>query len=259
MQLYHKKSIAEKLAEACDAVPALIKNGHRTEYNYLRIQDVAGAFWKELRSRGLFIVPNDVACFVSNDGFNAWVKTAFEVTDGDKTEIWFGYGQAQSSQGRALHIAQTTALKSWLKRLGMTFGEEDDAEFEGKHSEEPLMVEWPKTPPHPPVETQDRVDQATAENAARHAEMAKKVERGWNTQCHKFGKTIKQRREYLWTKWGVKTFAELPSKNAADEALAWAEGKEEPGKTLETSVESVKKGPQPVTEILDNQEISDPF
>jgi hypothetical protein len=40
------------------------------------------------------------------------------------------YGVGRDMDGKALFIAQTGALKAWLKRLGLIFGEWDDPEVE---------------------------------------------------------------------------------------------------------------------------------
>lgn len=156
-------SIADKLGKAAEAVPRLIKKGEHPNFNYLRIADVADAFWAEVRKQGLLIIPNDLESGFL-DAQNAWVKTQFVVKHGRESEEYVSFGQGFSHEGHALHIAQSTALKSWLKRLGMTFGEEDDQEIQIS----------PFTPPQYEVDGvkrfQERVWAAALKNSGLKAE-----------------------------------------------------------------------------------------
>ncbi len=132
------KSIAARLAEACSKVSDLTKKGDNGAYTYLRILDVANALRDELFSRGIVLIPNDVECherfFPSPIEGRAYteirVKTQFTVTDGRSSQFYCAYGVGRDLDGKALFAAQTGALKSWLKRLGLIFGERDDPEVE---------------------------------------------------------------------------------------------------------------------------------
>src|ERR1700690_1014485 len=130
---FRRKSLAEKIIEIVAEMPRLTKNGHRDDFSYLEIVDLANAFYGCAKDRGIIVIPNDLQASISSDGECAWVQTEFEVTDGKERWHWcaYGFGKSEGKWG-GLPIAQTMALKSWLKRLGMVFGEEDDAEYEVK-------------------------------------------------------------------------------------------------------------------------------
>jgi hypothetical protein len=133
-----RPSIIERLVEACASVPPLVKKGETDEFTYLRILELANALKAELFSRGLLIIPNDTECeqrHFRSDIPGRWytafrVKTEFTIADGRNTEKFSAYGSGRDMDGHALSIAQTMALKSWLKRLGLIFGEKDDQEIE---------------------------------------------------------------------------------------------------------------------------------
>lgn len=179
-------SIADKLGKAAEAVPRLRKTGKHPasasseEYNYLRVKEVADAFWAELRKQGLIAIPNDIECGFL-DSNNAWVKTEFVVDDGKLEKRYASFGQGFSHEGHALHIAQSTALKSWLKRLGMTFGEEDDQEISVS----------PYTPPQYEVEGVKRFQ-----------------ERVWAAALQNSGLTNQQVEAHLSTEFGERVTAE---------------------------------------------------
>jgi hypothetical protein len=147
------KTISEKLAEACAKVSGLAKRGSNGEYSYLRIVDIADALRDELFSRGITIIPNDVECVVSkfkspDPGVRVItevrVKTEFTVTYGKSSQVYSAYGVGRDMDGKALFAAQTGALKSWLKRLGLIFGERDDPEVEASPKRTPEAEELPK-------------------------------------------------------------------------------------------------------------------
>ncbi len=130
-----KSTLISKLRLACNDLPALLKNGHREDYNYLRVADLAEAVNEFFSKHGLLLIPNDLefresAC----GGGDVFVKTEFILTDGKVSQSFVSFGSGRSAEGHALHIAQTVALKSWLKRLTLIFGEEDDAETEGQEA-----------------------------------------------------------------------------------------------------------------------------
>ena len=138
------QSIAARLAEACAAVSNLKKLGNNGEYSYLRIVDIADAMRDELFSRGILVIPNDLECnvaqFAAPDPVGrviteVRVKTEFTVTDGKQSLVFAAYGTGRDMDAKALFAAQTGALKSWLKRLGLIFGERDDPEVEARAPE----------------------------------------------------------------------------------------------------------------------------
>lgn len=214
---WRKKSIAQKLVEIVAEMPRLTKNGHRADFSYLEIRDVANAFYGCAKAAGIVVVPNDLEASISEDGVNAWVKTEFRVTDGEFAEHYssFGFGRSEGKWG-GLPIAQTMALKAWLKRLGMMFGEEDDAEHQGHDvTPEPDFFAEPPEATNVPRET---VAEPSLEDLGR-PDLAQKIaeqERIDESDCRKFnaackvnGKTIHQRRMWLHKNFGVRVITEL--------------------------------------------------
>ena len=132
-----RKPLELELAEVCEAVQGLRKTGYNEdlEFSYLEIVELAEQIRAELLPRGITLIPNDVECISESiptaDGGRVTevrIKTEFEVTDGHRRLVKSAYGGARDANGFAISIAQTMALKSWLKRVGLIFGKEDDAE-----------------------------------------------------------------------------------------------------------------------------------
>lgn len=223
-------SIIEKLKQAAYAAPRAVKTGNRRDFSYLQIQEVANAFWGETKDAGLLIIPNDLELF--SDGEDAWVKTEFIVSDGISRERFVSFGQGHSAEGFATGIAQTMALKSFLKRLGMTFGEEDDQEQGRTKAVEAYVV--PETP-----------KQISAQQ--------KYQERAWSAAIAKAGKTSEQIEQFLWEKWGVKEASSLPPAQF-DAAICWLTTNGDLADSLELSKRVVaRKKAQPVASILDRE------
>ncbi|MCU1301936.1 MAG: hypothetical protein JWQ87_2220 [Candidatus Sulfotelmatobacter sp.] len=130
-----RKPIALELAEACAAVQGLRKEGYNEEedFHYLKILDLANQLRAELLPRGIVIIPNDVECVETTYEVEGQIltairiKTEFQVTDGKRSLVKASYGSARNGN-YAVAVAQTMALKSLLKRLGLIFGDEADAE-----------------------------------------------------------------------------------------------------------------------------------
>lgn len=264
---FNPKSLNEKLVAIVAEMPRLTKNGHRADFDYLQITDLANAFYGIAKKEGVILIPNDLRTEIGED--TAWVETEFKVTDGKEWEHFTSYGFARGAgPWGALPIAQTMALKSFLKRLGMVFGEEDNAEFESRELVRELYAppaivcaeNFTETlsPILSKAEVEQKIADATAQNAADLEARVEKANRQWNAICKAHGKTLKQRREYLWAAWGAKSFASLvdhPEK--AKKAIAWADGTESPLETMETSL---KAEAQPVATILDAEpEPLEPF
>jgi hypothetical protein len=222
-----RKTIAERLIEACDALTGLRKLGdYNAQYRYLRILDIANALRTELFSRGLIIIPNDIEC--ERDSWNSpefddrhyteyRVRTKFIVTDGHHKLSFCSYGVGRDMDGKALFIAQTGALKAWLKRLGLIFGEWDDPEVESGEY-------------RPRRET-------TA--------LASYQERAWSSALKSCGKTADQVDAYLSTEFGfdvnTQSIAALPRKEF-DLAMKWLLQNGDLLDTLTTSVKVAKNG-----------------
>lgn len=131
------KSLVEKICEACAGVDTVLKQGDNGEYAYLRILDISKALREKLFAAGVLIVPSDVECkfqrFDSETPGRAYteasVSTDFFVTDGTEKFTFRSYGFACDMDHKCVGIAQTAALKSFLKRLAMIFGDYDDPEI----------------------------------------------------------------------------------------------------------------------------------
>jgi hypothetical protein len=201
-----RKTIAERLIESCDAVTGLRKLGDfNSQFKYLRILDIANALRGELFARGLIIIPNDIEC--ERDSWNSpqfddrhyteyRVRTQFTVTDGRHRVSFCSYGVGRDMDGKALFIAQTGALKAWLKRLGLIFGEWDDPEVEGSE------------------------DRPRRETTA----LASYQERAWSSALKSCGKTADQIDAYLSESFGfdvnTQSIAALGRKDF-DLAMKW--------------------------------------
>jgi hypothetical protein len=236
------RSIGARLAEACAAIEPILKLGNNGEFSYLRIADVARAFRPELHSRGLLLIPSDVECheryFASDvagrDYTEVTVKTVFTVSDGRRSEVYSSYGTGRDLDGHALAIAQTGALKAFLKRLGLIFGDRDD----------------------PEVEVSPRASSAAESPRARLAQ-AGYQERAWTSAMRQSGKTEAQIEEYFRSAHGLEVssalITALPRKEF-DVAMEWLTRNGDLAETLELSKKSAerkKKGPQPI-EVMDN-------
>ena len=131
------KSLVEKLAEVVRSVDGLKKLGDNGEYAYLRILDIADALRDRLFAAGILIIPSDVECelnsFESEIPGRRWteakVKTEFTITDGTDVLDYRAFGFARDMDAKCVSIAQTAALKAFLKRLSLIFGEYDDPEI----------------------------------------------------------------------------------------------------------------------------------
>jgi len=233
-----------QLREACASIPRLVKTQEQgDEFATVRILDIANAFREELFKRGLLIIPNDVE--VVSESFaltdpNRWVtevrvKTQFTVTDGKRRVIYSSYGSGRDMDGRALAIAQTGALKAWLKRIGLLFGEWD----EPGHA-----VEQKIKPPMPELVPRQQVRQAEYQ------------ERAWRAALATCGKTSSQVEAFLSTAFAFSVTTDditTLSPDQFDIAMQWLtnSGDDLTG-TLELSKQALGRGrPQPVAAALE--------
>jgi hypothetical protein len=221
-----RKTITARLIEACDALTGLRKLGnYNSEYKYLRILDITNALRGELFQRGLLLISSDIECeheswtspdFADRIYTEYRVRTQFTVSDGHHKISFFSYGVGRDMDGKALFIAQTGALKAWLKRLGLIFGEWDDPEVE------------------------------TGEEYPRRATtaLASYQERAWHSALKSTGKTADQIDAYLSTQFGfevsTQSIAELSRKDF-DVAMRWLLQNGELIDTMQTSVKHIKK------------------
>lgn len=129
-------TLVEKIANACKDVAAVKVEGDNLEFRYLRIVDLAEAIRGNLFREGIIILPDDIEAnveYVQAAASDRWwtrakVVTEFTITDGVTSLKVRGVGHAQDLDGFAFEKAKTYALKSFLKRLGLIFGDFDDPE-----------------------------------------------------------------------------------------------------------------------------------
>jgi hypothetical protein len=180
-----RKPLALKLAHACRAVQGVIKQG-KNGFQYLRITDLSTLFREELFKRGIVIIPNDLECkkqcYEPESKSERWltvveVKTEFVIMDGIETLKFCAYGiDSDREEGwKAMATAQTMALKAFLKRMGMIFGENDDAEV--AEEDRGSITRYPR-------------------EAQRLAEYQERV---WTSSLKSCGKTSQQVEEFLST------------------------------------------------------------
>lgn len=274
------KSLSQKLIDIVAEMPRLTKNGHRADFSYLQISDLANAFYGRAKTAGVVVIPDDLECTLTAD--SALVKTRFTIfDDGDEEFIVCSYGFArEDGKWGALPIAQTMALKALLKRLGMTFGEEDDAEFVPEAKGMP-MAEWDGEkfsveeakqlnremsayPSEKSLEDLGRPDLAEklreqesvpAETENPALVISEADGRLFARECRTHQKDLAMRRDWLKVTFGTWDIRELPNQEAFEKAMAWARGKEDLAETLEKSIEAVKQGPQPVVAITEAETV----
>jgi ERF superfamily len=239
------QSLVAKLAEACKAVSALTKQGKNAEFDYLRIADIADALRQELFSRGIVILPNDVECEQKKFATETTgryltvvrVKTEFTVTDGRTSRVFSAYGiDSDREDGwKALATAQTLALKSFLKRLGLIFGEQDDPDIRDTSS-----------------------PRAQAKFPREKERVAEYQRRAWDAHVAGSGKTKKQIEAYLSTKYGFPVESQditALSPEQFDVAMKWLSQNGDLIDTLEVSKSHAKNGKgkaQPVVALIDS-------
>jgi hypothetical protein len=256
-----RKSLTARLTDACWAVSGLTKKGEAGAFTYLRILDVANALRDELFSRGILIIPNDVECEVSSFQSPDFagrivtevrVKTQFTVTDGGQAIRFSAYGIGRDMDGHALAMAQTAALKSWLKRLGMIFGERDDPE---KFSAEDCVAKPAAEP-----------KQSEPTTRAQMAEIRYQA-RAWEAALATCGRTREQVEEILSRDMGMKvnsaTIVSLPS-DEFEIAMQILMRHSDLTEVLEESTQAARKhrrvkagGPQPIVQAMDAQPLDE--
>lgn len=143
-----KKSLIQKLADACDAVGGIEKKGKNEKqgYKYLKAADVAKAIRHEFFSRGIVMTFDEkeftqLRTIKTNSGgemgeFMLRVDVTFH--DGDSAEKLgpFGaYGVAMDTGDKAIWKAKTGALKYVLRGIGLIPDEKDDPEADKKVDE----------------------------------------------------------------------------------------------------------------------------
>ena len=232
------KSIVQHLAQVLAKVQE-IQKVKGDEFAYLRILDIANAVRDELLSRGILLVPSDVnwwsEAWTNPDGrvvTQCGVETEFELTDGHVSKRWKSFGMAQDVDGFALATAQTMAIKAWLKRVGLIFGEWDDPEREQRSIDRPA---FPREVSRI-AEYQHRALDAAIHEAGLTKAQAEKV--------------LSKRFEQTVT---IEAIAQLPKKQF-DLALQILFGQRDMTADLSKSVDAAKNGkPQPVVAVIDRR------
>jgi len=143
-----KKSLIQKLADACDAVGGVEKKGknEKQNYKYLKAADVAKAIRHELFSRGIVIMFDEkeftqLRSIKTNSGGEMgefMLRSEVTFLDGESSEKLgpFGaYGVAMDTGDKAIWKAKTGALKYVLRGIGLIPDEKDDPEADKKVDE----------------------------------------------------------------------------------------------------------------------------
>jgi ABC-type Fe2+-enterobactin transport system substrate-binding protein len=134
--------------------------------------------------------------------------------------------------GKALFAAQTGAMKSWLKRLGLIFGERDDPEVEARREPEEL----PK----------------------QKAAQLRYQKSAWKAAIANSGKTETELLQLVGEAMGEMTTEELMSLSRADFDRAMKAALQDDGNLTEILTQSVKNAKarkakaQPIVEAIDS-------
>jgi hypothetical protein len=246
----HKKTIAEEVAEVCDRIISIKKNGLNDEdpedpFAYLRIVDLCDALKGELFQRGILFLPNDVEQrfeqMRDDEGKlieRCVVRTEFSARRRKEVvNLGASYGSAKNRSDKALAIAQTSAFKAWLKRVSMVYGEADDPDASKRESD------------------------PTAKESVRIASYQK---RAWGAATAQVSMTREQINEALTKIMGFPIDADqipdLPRKDF-DVAMKWllAQGQDLTGQ-WSAAVADIKKrrGPQAVVTSIDSAHKDEP-
>lgn len=242
------KSLIAKLAEACNAVGGVEKKGRNDfqKYAYVKAADIAKAIRRELFSRGILVLIEEKEWKVdrvikTNSGADVPVMLLHaEITFRDEKDSlgpFSAYATAFDSGDKAIYKAKTGLLKYALRGIGLIPDEKDDTEFDEAVDEQTNDPEG-----------QDFADIRKSQPKKR-GKIADYQVRSWDAACHASGKTAEQIAKYLRVRWSTASVTELTPEDFK-EAIKWAVGTEDLAKTLETSVQAVKK-PQPIVEVLD--------
>jgi hypothetical protein len=166
------KSLVEKIAEACAGLDTILKEGENSDegYAYLRILDLTRQVRAKFFAAGLVIIPSVTDCRVESvpaeeSTPNRWYTTAtvcctYIVTDGVQSHTGMTAGYARDLDAKCVAIAQTGALKTFLKGLCLIFGEYDDPEI-------PERAPWKK---------KDQIAEEWKDVSAKNAEVLAEIE-----------------------------------------------------------------------------------
>ncbi len=211
------KRLSARLADACAAIPALPMLGQHPDYNYVKASQIFEAFRKELSSRGILVLPNeleitekDVATPVGITLRQVTIRTEYEFRD-----TWLGgpgirlvaHGVGIDAGDKGAYKAKTGSLKYLLKILGIIpWAETDDPESDASVDDITRQKVY--------------ADGAGAKTPKQRRVNDQQI-RAFDSACHKSGKTADQVARYLRVKFSTATVADLP-KSEFEEALRWA-------------------------------------
>lgn len=212
-------TLVEKLAAAALAVDRLQKLGDNGEYKYLRAFDVCDALRKELFSRGVVIIPEDVEVkqrrpyeTVTGDITDeVEVRVQYRVTDGVDVISGAGCGIGQDYHGKAIYKAHTGALKYFLMAIGLIAGAEDDPETVNAGAIPESLAE--------------KLDAAQAEfgDDLREHPISQRDVRAFNSACRARKASPKEVKSFLKDVFGADNVSSLKRKDA-QRAMVWAVG-----------------------------------
>lgn len=203
-------NLVEKLVKAFKRVDTILKQGDNGEYAYLRILDIANEVRQKLMEEGVLIIPSDVTVDIEHRDVSdlprvmsyAVVKTEFTITDGTQTLGPFAsYGFDKDMDGKCVMIAETAALKSFLKRATLIFGDYDDPEIERDNIAD-------KRP-----DLQRKIDEQTR--------ISQKDVRAFYAACKKSGRTLEEIRDYLDAIFRIVDVTQIEQKDL-QAAMKWA-------------------------------------
>lgn len=204
------QSLVEKLVKACAGVPEIFKEGDNGEYAYLRILDIANGIRKQLFGAGILIIPSDSGCELEHFPVpdepgrrytQAKLQTIFSVTDGTETLNFSGYGLGRDMDGKCVAIAQTAALKSFLKRVALIFGDYDDPEVRDERIDDLRP------------DLQRKIDEQTC--------ITSKDIRAIYSSLKKGGRTLEDLQTFLKQRFAIDDLAQL-QKQFFTQVLEWA-------------------------------------
>lgn len=206
-------NLVEKIAGVFKELPTVLKEGNNGEYAYLRILDISNVLREKLFAAGILIIPSDLGCelrriespITDREYTEATVKTRFKLTDGVQSLDFECYGFARDMDAKCVAIAQTAALKSFLKRLALIFGELDDPEVE-RPSEHNLSLEEGEKEWGPDV---------------REWPISRGEVIAFNSACQASGYSKKGIAQYLDLTFGIEKPSDLRRKFLA-QAMMWA-------------------------------------
>jgi hypothetical protein len=225
-----RKTLIQKIAEACNAVGGIEKKGRnqKQDYDYVMAADVAAAFRHELFERGIILLQDEESAeftqYETRGGGmmqECRLKIKFTLKD-DTAEISASaYGVGRDTFDKAIYKAKTGATKYFLRGLGLIPDKKDDPEKDGSADQEVFnrpaeqRTDAPLTPVYPPRKPE--VQEKPAQPVGAIASFQKNA---FLSAAKKSGKTQPQILNYFGSI-GIESLDEMPKKDF-QAALRWA-------------------------------------